>query len=184
MLLEKEIYIKLIKLIRIYCVFSWGELAWMNIGMSNSVEEITLSSSFTWRQLFSDNSGFYDVLILGKYCGVSVWWPGPWRWWTTRPLVWSTGWGGRCRNFSNFSCNGREAWNRSPSSTNRKSYFHWKSYIVQDFSNYVWLGIGISVLIPKLTWCRSRRRSSLSPRQGRGLGPGEAGPAPGWPDRA
>ena len=125
-----------------------------------------------------------DVFILGRYCGVSVWWPGPWRWWTTRPLVWSTCWGGRCRNFSNFSCNGRAAWNRSPSSTNRKSYFHWKSYIVQDFSNYVWLGIGISVLILKLTWCRSRRRSSLSPRQGRGLGPGEAGPAPGWPDRA
>ena len=99
----------------------------MNIGMSNSVEEITLSSSFTWRQYFNDNSGFCDALILGKYCGVSVWWPGPWRWWTTRPLVWSTGWGGRCRNFSNFSCNGREAWNRSPSSTSRKSYFHWKS---------------------------------------------------------
>ena len=39
-------------------------------------------------------------------------------------------------------------------------------------------------LIAELTWCRSRRLSSLSPRQGPAPGPGGAGPAPGSPGRA
>ena len=169
----------------------------MNIGMSNSVEEITLSSSFTWMQSFDDNSGFYTwsfLYALGRYCEVSVWWPEPWRWWTTKPLVSSTCWGGPCRNVSNFSCSGREAWNRSPSSTSRKSYFHWKSWsttLLQLWMGILWIrNIYVfsmakkRITIPGLTWCRSRQRSSLSPRQGQGLGQGGAGPAPGSPGRA
>ena len=60
--------------------------------------------------------------------------------------------------------------------------YEWEFYELEIYTFFKWLKKRIT--IPGLTWCRSRRRSSLSPRQGQGLEQGAAGPAPGSPGRA